>query len=58
MPTLNEVLPMADHRYCVRHLYANFRNEGHKKITLKDMLWGAASAYTEGEFTAYMEGLK
>ncbi|XP_059461899.1 uncharacterized protein LOC132190869 [Corylus avellana] len=58
IPALNEVLPMADHRFCVRHLYANFKNEGHKGVAFKEMLWGAASAYTEGEFTAYMEGLR
>ncbi|XP_059450972.1 uncharacterized protein LOC132181751 [Corylus avellana] len=58
IPALNEVLPMADHRFCVRHLYANFKNVGHKGVALKEMLWGAASAYTEGEFTAYMEGLR
>jgi hypothetical protein len=36
----------AEHRICVRHLYANFRIDGHPGVLLKDMLWRAASAYT------------
>jgi hypothetical protein len=44
------VCPNAEHRICVRHLYANFRNEGHRGVLLKDMLWRAASAYTQHEF--------
>ncbi|XP_059436479.1 uncharacterized protein LOC132169463 [Corylus avellana] len=59
MPVLEVVLPMADHRICVRHLYVNFRDlEGHKGLALKEQLWAAATAYTQHEFTAHMEELK
>uniref|UniRef100_A0A2N9HBF3 SWIM-type domain-containing protein n=1 Tax=Fagus sylvatica TaxID=28930 RepID=A0A2N9HBF3_FAGSY len=43
---------------CVRHIYANFRDSGHRGKALKDKLWAAASAYTEFEFDAHMAELK
>jgi hypothetical protein len=50
---------MVDHRICVRHLYANFRDiGGHRRLALKEKLWAAASLYTEYEFTEHMEELK
>ena len=59
MPTFEMVMPTSNHRICVRHLYANFRdNGGHKGVALKDKLWAAASAYTEEEFRRHMEELK
>lgn len=53
-----EVCPNAEHRICVRHLYANFRNDGHRGVLLKDLLWRAAASYTQNEFYAVMEKLK
>jgi hypothetical protein len=59
MPALDTVIPMADRRICVRHLYANFRDlEGHKGLALKEKLWAAATAYTPHEFTGHMKELK
>jgi hypothetical protein len=59
MPAFEKVMPNSDHRICVRHLYANFRdNGGHRGVALKDKLWAAASAYTEEEFRRHMEELK
>ena len=49
---------MADHRSCVRHLYANYRDKGHKRKALKDKLSAAATAYTEHEFLEQMGELK
>lgn len=49
---------MADHRIYIKHLYANFRDEGHQGVALKDKFWVATSTYTEGEFTAHMEQFK
>jgi hypothetical protein len=46
IPSFEVVIPNADHRICVRHLYANFRNEGYKGLLLKDKLWKVAFAYT------------
>jgi hypothetical protein len=52
------VLPGGDHRFCVRHLYANYRDSGHRGLALKDKLWAAAAAYTEADFLNEMEELK
>jgi hypothetical protein len=52
------VVPFADHRICVRHLYANFRDEGYRGVALKEKLWACATSYTEFEFRQHMEELK
>jgi hypothetical protein len=51
------VLPRGDHRFCVRHLYANYRDSGHRGLALKDKLRVAAAAYTEDEFYKQMDEL-
>lgn len=43
---------------CVRHLYANFRGEGHKSLLLKDKLWKAATTYQVHGFQREMEAFK
>jgi len=41
MPAIQELLPGAEQRFCMRHLYANFRKKfGGKK--LKNLMWRAA----------------
>ena len=52
------VLYGGDHRYCVRHLYANNRDSGHRGLALKDKLWVVAAAYTEIDFHKEMDELK
>jgi hypothetical protein len=58
VPSLDLVAPGAEHRICVRHLYANYRDSGHRGLALKDKLWGAAAAYTEADFLREMDELK
>lgn len=58
VPSFDEVIPSADHRFCVRHLYANYRDAGHRGMALKDKLWAAAAAYTEADFNKSMEEIK
>jgi hypothetical protein len=49
MSAFQVVMPMADHRICVRHLYANFKDiGGHRGVALKERLWAAAFAYMKG----------
>ncbi|KAL3537600.1 hypothetical protein ACH5RR_000966 [Cinchona calisaya] len=55
--TFNELMPGVEHRFCVRHLYANFKLL-FKGNDLKDIVWGAASAYTLEEFKDYTQALK
>jgi len=57
VPSLDSVASNAEHRICCRHLYANYRDAGHKGLALKDKLWGAAAAYTEAEWRREMEEL-
>ncbi|XP_059435398.1 uncharacterized protein LOC132168430 [Corylus avellana] len=57
-PAFDVVLPGGDHRFCVRHLYANYRDSSHRGLALKDKLWAAAVAYTEAEFHKEMNELK
>lgn len=47
--------PGAEHRICCRHLYANYRDVGHKGFVLKDKLWSTVAAYTKAEWTSKMK---
>lgn len=58
VPSLELVAPNAVHRICCSHLYANYRDVGHKSLMLKDKLWSAAAAYTKDEWSREMEELK
>lgn len=58
METFADHYPQVHHRFCVRHLYANYRDAGHKGKELKDYLWLTATAYTEREHKAIMERLE
>jgi len=43
LPAIQDLLPGVDQRFCVRHLYANFRKRFPGK-NLKRLMWSAASA--------------
>jgi len=58
IPSFDAVIPTADHRICVRHLYANFRDKGFWGVALKELLWAATSSYTDIEFRHHMEEIK
>jgi hypothetical protein len=59
MLAFEEVIPNVDHKICVRHLYANFRDiRGHRRVALKEKLWAAASTYNEGDFMSVIDKLK
>ncbi|XP_014494997.1 uncharacterized protein LOC106756913 [Vigna radiata var. radiata] len=42
--TMAELLPGAEHRFCMRHLYANFRKK-FRGQTLKNLMWKPATSY-------------
>jgi SWIM zinc finger len=46
VPALDDIFPGAEQRFCVRHLYENFKGS-YKGKGLKDILWGAARASYE-----------
>ncbi|GMY09077.1 hypothetical protein FCV25MIE_04316 [Fagus crenata] len=54
---LEEVIPEAPTRFCLRHLYANFKNK-FKGKALKDLMWAAAKETTEVGFNAKMDQIK
>jgi hypothetical protein len=58
IPSFDAVIPTVDHRICVRHLYANFRDKRFRVVALKELLWAAASAFTDIEFIYHMEEIK
>ena len=55
---MQETFPESEHRFCVRHLYANFRDAGFKGEILKKQLWTCARASTEQKWQYHMEKLK
>ncbi|CAM8926726.1 unnamed protein product [Rhodiola kirilowii] len=56
---IKELAPTSDHRFCVRHLYANFRKV-FKGKQLKDGMWACARATTAtvAQFHKAMENVK
>lgn len=47
---IDELFPEVEHRFRVRHMYANFFDKGFKGKTLKDFLWRAAKLTTVPNF--------
>jgi hypothetical protein len=52
------IFPHAEHRYCLRHLYANFSKAGFKGPRLKELMDRAAYAYKEFDFKQAMDDIK
>ncbi|KAG8380434.1 hypothetical protein BUALT_Bualt06G0014900 [Buddleja alternifolia] len=57
LPALHEILPMVEHRYCVRHMHNNFKKY-HPGLGLKDKLWNLAKATSVAQFSWQMDLLK
>ncbi|XP_070665134.1 uncharacterized protein [Malus domestica] len=57
IPAFQKVLPNSHHRFCVRHLYTNFRNL-FKWKTLKDALWSVVKTTAVPHFKKVMEDMK
>ncbi|KAM5559569.1 hypothetical protein ABKV19_020969, partial [Rosa sericea] len=53
LPAFEVVLPSAEHRFCVRHLWTNFNKKFPGKA-LKDQLWAIAKSTTMAYFTKEM----
>ncbi|XP_024184621.1 uncharacterized protein LOC112189508 isoform X2 [Rosa chinensis] len=53
LPAFEVVLPSAEHRFCVRHLWTNFNKKFPGKA-LKDQLWAIAKSTTLAYFTKEM----
>ncbi|XP_052730436.1 uncharacterized protein LOC128195800 [Vigna angularis] len=57
LPALQELLPGVEQRFCVRHIYANFRKRFPGKI-LKRLLWKAAASTHPQTWEAVMREIK
>ncbi|XP_061991204.1 uncharacterized protein LOC133709465 isoform X2 [Rosa rugosa] len=57
LPACEAVLPLADHRYCVRHLWTNF-NKLYPGKVMKDQLWAIAKSSTMAYYTKEMVLMK
>ncbi|XP_070003484.1 uncharacterized protein LOC142168367 [Nicotiana tabacum] len=44
LQAFNDVLPFVSHRFCVRHLYDNFRRTGFSGFSLRNAFWAAAKS--------------
>ena len=56
LPALATIAPKAHTRFCVRHLYANFKE--HKGKLLKDLMWAATRETTRYGFETKMEMMR
>ncbi|WVZ03970.1 hypothetical protein V8G54_024776 [Vigna mungo] len=54
---LQQLLPGVDQRFCVRHIYANFRKK-YPGINLRQLLWKAASATNPQVWESIMRQMK
>ncbi|XP_057431191.1 uncharacterized protein LOC130724048 [Lotus japonicus] len=57
VPTIATIEPDTEHRFCVKHLYGNFRKRFPGQ-ELKNALWSAARASTVPEWRAAMDVMK
>ena len=57
IPAINMLFPTVKHRYCVKHIYSNFKAD-HKGLELKDVLWRCVGVTTIREFERRMQELK
>ena len=54
---METLFPTVEHRYCVKHIYNNFK-VNHKGMKLKSVLWGCAGTTSAREFERGMDHLK
>src|ERR1044072_4958043 len=58
LSSLNELIPGVEHRFCVRHLYANFKRRFGGGVIIRDLMMAAAKATVHLVFIEKMEELK
>ncbi|WVZ09200.1 hypothetical protein V8G54_013730 [Vigna mungo] len=57
LPALQRLLPDVDQRYCVRHIYSNFRKK-FAGLNLRQLLWKAATSTTPEAWESVMRQMK
>jgi hypothetical protein len=51
-------MPGLEHKYCIKHLYANLKGKRFRGKEFKDALWGASRAPNEIQFKYYLEVIR
>ncbi|KAL0448802.1 UNVERIFIED_CONTAM: hypothetical protein Slati_1436600 [Sesamum latifolium] len=54
---LKELVPESEHRYCLRHMYQNFKLK-FKSQELKEFFWKDASTANKKDFEAFMKNIE
>ncbi|XP_023749225.1 uncharacterized protein LOC111897504 [Lactuca sativa] len=54
---VKEVFPIAEHRQCARHIYANFRNK-FSGVKFKNLFWRASKAKNAAHFNIVMKEIE
>ena len=54
---METLFPTVEHRYCVKHIYNNFK-VNHEGMELKSVLWRCAGTTSVREFERGMDHLK
>ena len=54
---METLFPTVEHRYCVKHIYNNFK-VNHKGMELKSVLWRCAGTISARKFERGMDHLK
>ncbi|XP_050263959.1 uncharacterized protein LOC126708197 [Quercus robur] len=57
IPAIETLFPTVEHRYCVKHIYNNFKVD-HKGLELKDALWRCVATTTVREFERCMQYIR
>ncbi|XP_059446405.1 uncharacterized protein LOC132177948 [Corylus avellana] len=55
---MENLMPGLEHRFCLRHLHANFKKQGFKGKAYKDALDGAAHAANEVQFKYFLSVIR
>ncbi|XP_031108205.1 uncharacterized protein LOC116012700 [Ipomoea triloba] len=58
LQAVEELFPGLEHRFCARHMHANFLKDGFTSHALKMQFWVVCKANTEAEYHARMGELK
>ena len=57
IPAIEMLFPIVEHRFCVKHIYNNFKLN-FKGLELKAALWRCAATTTVREFEKKMQDMK
>nr|GLL46724.1 uncharacterized protein LOC109172155 [Ipomoea trifida] len=58
IPVVEELFPGLEHRFCARHMHANFLKDGFTGHVIKMQLWAVCKANTEADYHARTDELK